>query len=224
MQILGKVEIQNEEKEIVVKEEDAFFKYYSMELVGAYTPQIKEQKIIFKKNNLFSDEIKRRMLNLANQKVSTAMWQEKNVFQAIGEINWEGSIREIVVKKEESLLKYYYLKLIGVYTPKMPGETIIFKQDTLENAVADDIKDNDQRRNLSSLEKEKIKEFLQQIKILNILDRIQVQERGFGAKTNYQTNHKIEKRQQEKEKKKKEKGEEWKRRNRQKSYQKNKKR
>lgn len=201
MQILGKVEIQNEEKEIVVKEEDAFFKYYSMELVGAYAPQIKEQKIIFKKNNLFSDEIKRKMLNLANQKVSTAMWKEKNLFQAIGEINWEGSIREIVVKKEESLLKYYYLKLIGVYTPKMPGETIIFKQDTLENVVADDIKDNDQRSNLSSLEKEKIKEFLQQIKILNILDRIQVQERGFGAKTNYQTNHKIEKRQQEKEKK-----------------------
>ena len=32
MQILGKVEIQNEEKEIVVKEEDAFFKISRKEI------------------------------------------------------------------------------------------------------------------------------------------------------------------------------------------------
>lgn len=207
MQILGKVEIQNEEREIVVKEEDAFFKYYSLELVGAYAPQLKEQKIIFKKNNLFSEETKRKMIKLANEKVTVAMWQEKNLFQTIGTIDWEGSQKEIVVKKEGELLKYYYLKLIGVYTPKIPGETIIFKQDTLENSVANDSKDNQQRSSISPLEKEKIKEFLQQIKILNILDRIQVQERGFGGKANYQASIKIEQKQQEREEQEKEKKE-----------------
>lgn len=205
MQILGKVEIQNEEREIAVKEEDAFFKYYSLELVGAYAPQLKEQKIIFKKNNLFSEEIKRKMIKLASEKVTAAMWQERNLFQVIGTIDWEGSKKEIVVKKEGDLLKYYYLKLIGVYTPKIPGETIIFKQDTVENSVANDIKDNEQRSSISPLEKEKIKEFLQQIKILNILDRIQVKERSFGGKTNYQASIKVEQRQQPKKAEEKEK-------------------
>ena len=201
MQILGKVVIQNEEKEIAIKEEDAFFKYYSLELVGAYAPQIKEQKIIFKKNNLFSDEMKREIVSLANQKVTMIMLQEKNLFQSIGEINCEGSTREIVVKKEGEILKYYYLKLIGVYTPKIPGETIIFKQDSLENAVADDSKDNQQRSNLAPLEKEKIKEFLEQIKLLNILDRIQAKERRFGGRTSYHANKKIEEKQPQKQKK-----------------------
>lgn len=204
MQILGKVKIQNEEKEIAVKQEDAFFKYYVLELVGVYAPQIKEQKIIFKKNNLFSDGIKRKMINLANEEVTDSILQKRELFQTIGEIDWEGSQKEIVIKKEGNLLKYYYLQLIGVHTPRIPNETIIFKQNTLENEIADDIKDNQQRSMISPLEKEKIKEFLRQIKILNILDRIREQERGLGERANHQANIKIEPKQAEKEEQKKE--------------------
>ena len=58
MQILGKVLIQGKERELLLKEELEFFKYYSLELIGAYSPQIGEQKIVFKKDIGLSKEKK----------------------------------------------------------------------------------------------------------------------------------------------------------------------
>lgn len=185
MQILGKVQLQNEEKEILLKEEVAFFKYYTLELIGAYAPQIRKEKIIFKKNNLFKNETKRKMVLLANQEVTEEMLRQNGLLQIIGEVEIEGKRREILVKKEGEILKYYYLKLIGVCTPKIPAETIIFKQDTLENALASDMKDNQQKANISPLEKEKIEQFLQKIKIWDVLARIKTQERGVKERTKY---------------------------------------
>ena len=149
MQILGKVKIGGKEKEILVKEEGNFFKYYTLELIRFYTPQTKEQKAIF----------------------------QKGIPQIIGQIEIKGKKTEILVKKEKENLGYYYLNLIGVYSPKIPEETIIFKQETLENKISDDIKDNIQGNDISSSEKQKIKELLEKIKILDILDRIQEQNR-----------------------------------------------
>lgn len=145
MQILGKVWIAGKEKEILLKEENPFFCYYSLEKIGFYEPKTKMQKSIF----------------------------EKGIPQIIGEIQVKNEPKEVLVKKEETVLGYYYLNLIGVYTPKIPGETIIFKQETLENKISDDIKDNIQRNKITPLEKDKIKQFLERIKILEIIDRIQ---------------------------------------------------
>lgn len=184
MQILGKVIIQGKEKELLLKEEDAFFKYYTLELIGAYIPQIKEQRIILKKDNDFTDELKAKINKLINasyviEKVVNGDYR----FQIIGEIEIDNVVREVLIKKEEEIFKYYYLNLIGIYTPKIPGQTIIFRQDTLENSVSADIKDNIQRRNINDLEKEQIEKFLQKIQILDIIDRMEMQERGIQGKS-----------------------------------------
>lgn len=202
MQVLGKVQIQGEEKELVIKEENELYKYYSLELIGIYTPQIKEQKIIFKKDIQFSDETKMGIIKLVNHEISLKMLQQKDIFMILGQVEIEKKQREIVIKSEEKILKYYYLNLIGVYTPKMPGEAIIFKQDSLENAIANDIKDNQQRCNISPLEKEHIQQFLQKIKILDILDRLQTQERGLKETTQYNKTIKTERLTQQEQKKK----------------------
>ena len=177
MQILGKVQIQGKEKEILLKEEAEFFKYYSLELIGAYSPQIGEQKIVFKKDTGISKEIKIEIIKLVNMKITQKMLQRKNLLQTIGEVNIEEKPKELLVKKEGEILKYYYLNLIGVYTPKMPGQTIIFREDTLENRVSSDIKDNEQKNTISPSEKEQIQQFLERIKILDILEKIQIQDR-----------------------------------------------
>ena len=188
IQILGKEQIQGKEKEIVLLEEDIFFKYYSLELIGAYVPQIKEQKIIFKKNLEFSEEMKIEVIKLVNHKVTSKILQEKNLIQLLGQVERKGKQVKILIKREDEIFKYYYLNLIGVYAPKIPGEAIIFKQDTLENVVADDIKDNQQRSDISSLEKERIQQLLQEIKIWDILDRLQTKQIGMQETTQYSRN------------------------------------
>lgn len=159
MQILGKVLIGGKEKELLVKEEETLFKYYSLEFIGFYKPKSKAQKSIFK----------------------------KGIPQIIGTLEVKGEEKEILVRKEKHTLGYYYLELIGVYTPKIPGETIIFKQDTIENKILGDIKDNEQRI-LTPLEKEKIKQFLEEIKILDVLDEMQQQKKKEYKKSVGKTN------------------------------------
>lgn len=185
MQILGKLLLQGKEKEILLKEEDVFFKYYSLEVLGAYAAQLKENKIVFKKGIEFSDEIKIQIVQLVNHQVTMNMLKEKNLFQIIGQIQIEGKPTEILVKNEGQIVKYYYLNLIGVYSPKIPGATIIFKQDTLENTISNDIRDNQQRSSITPSEKEQIQQFLQKIKILDIVDRIQQQNKGLQERTHY---------------------------------------
>lgn len=213
MQILGKLLLQGKEKEILLKEEDVFFKYYSLEVLGAYAPQLKDNKIVFKKGIEFSDEIKIQIVQLVNHQVTMNMLKESTLFQMIGQVQIEGKPTEILVKNEGEIVKYYYLNLIGVYSPKMPGATIIFKQDTLENAISDDIKDNPQRSSITPSEKQQIQQFLQKIKILDIADRLQKQNRGRQEKTQYdkpvrsntgKTTQKQKQKQMQKEKKQKE--------------------
>ena len=200
MQILGKVQIQGKEKEILLKEEAEFFKYYSLELIGAYSPQIGEQKIVFKKDTGISKEIKIEIIKLVNMKITQKMLQRKNLLQTIGEVNIEEKPKELLVKKEGEILKYYYLNLIGVYTPKMPGQTIIFREDTLENRVSSDIKDNEQKNTISPSEKEQIQQFLERIKILDILEKIQIQVRGVKERTRYNKTVKTSKTSQKQQK------------------------
>ena len=185
MQVLGKLLLQGKEKEILLKEEDVFFKYYSLEVIGAYAPQLKDNKIVFKKGIEFSDEIKIQIVQLVNHQVTINMLQERTLFQIIGQVQIEGKPTEILVKNEGEIVKYYYLNLVGVYSPKIPGATIIFKQDTLENAISNDIKDNQQKISITPSEKEQIQQFLQKIKILDIVDRIQKQHRGLQERTQY---------------------------------------
>lgn len=183
MQILGKILLQGKEKELLLKEEEVFFKYYTLELLGAYAPPLKNHKIVFKKGIEFSDEIKTEIVQLVNHQVTIKMLQEKTVFQIIGQVQIGRKPTEILAKREGEIVKYYYLNLIGVYSPKIPGSTIIFKQDTIENAISADIKDNQQRRNLTPSEKEQMQQFLQKIKILDIIDRIQNE--GIQERTQY---------------------------------------
>lgn len=191
MQILGKVEIQGKEKEVLLKEENEFFKYYSLELIGAYAPQIGEQKIVFKKDIALSKENKIEIIKLVNRKVTPEILQKNDIFQMIGQIDIEGKQKELLVKKKGEILKYYYLNLIGVYTPRIPGETIIFRQDTLENAVSADIKDNEQKNAISPLEKEQIQRFLERIQIRNIIEKLRTQERGVKERTQYNKKIKV---------------------------------
>ncbi len=156
MQILGKIQWQGEEKKILLKEEENFFKYYSLELIGTYFPNIKETKIIFKEDIDLSKESKIKIIKLVNQKINPKIIHKKEILQIIGKVE-----KEILIHKETQMLKYYMLNLIGVYSPKIPGETIIFKQDTLENNALTDIKDNIQRNKIAKVEKEKIREFLE---------------------------------------------------------------
>lgn len=185
MRILGKVQIQGKEKEVLLKEENEFFKYYSLELIGAYAPQIGEQKIVFKKDIGLSKETKIEIIQLVNVKVTPKMLQKNDIFQIIGQIEVEGKTAELLVKKEGEILKYYCLNLIGVYTPRIPGETIIFRQDTLENVVSANIKDNEQKNAISPLEKEQIQRFLERIKIMDIMEKLRTQERGVKERTQY---------------------------------------
>ena len=182
MQILGEVKIQGKQRKILLKEEDEFFKYYQLELIGAYSPQIGEQKIIFKKENDLIKETKLEIIKLVNRKITPKMLLENELFQIMGQIEIEGNLREILAKREGEILKYYVLKLIGVYSPKIPEETIIFKQDTLKNSLANHIKDSVQNDQLTNEEKAQIKQFLEQIKIRDFLEKEQMQERTYDQK------------------------------------------
>lgn len=206
MQILGKVPIQGKEKQILLKEENEFFKYYSLDLIGAYAPQIGEQKIVFKKEVDIAKEQKIEIIRLVNRKVTEKILQQKDILQIIGQVEIEGKQKELLVKREGEILKYYFLNLIGVYTPRIPGESIIFREDTLENAVSAQTKESEQKNKISPLEKEQIQQFLEKIRIRNILEKKPIQERGFKEVTKYnkniRTNEISKKQQQQKENKK----------------------
>ena len=191
MQVLGKATIEEKQKEILLKEEGELFKYYTLELIGAYLPQMAEQEIIFKKqlDNNITEEVKRQIVELLKQvnifkTIETMKKQQKNI-QILGQIEIEEKTKDVIIKKEEEYFKYYYLELIGVYTPKMPGETIIFRQDTLENAVSANIKETEQKNKISPTEKEELKQFLERIKIWEIAQKLQMQEQGVKQKTGY---------------------------------------
>jgi len=125
-------------------------------------------------------------------KISEKIIKEKYTVEIIGKVKIEGEEKEILLKREDQIFKYYYLNLIGIYTPKIPGPTIIFREDTLENVLSAEIKDNQQKNLISPLEKEELELFLQRIKILDIIDRIQTQERGVKERTEYNRNIKQE--------------------------------
>ncbi len=206
MEILGKVKIQGKEKQILLKQEDTFFKYYSLELIGAYTPQVGEQKIVFKKEVNLEKKVKIEIINLVNAKITKRVLEIKKFLKLVGAIEIEGKRIELLAKKEEEIIKYYLLNLIGVYTPKIPAETIIFKQDTLENAILSDIKDNAQRSTISLTEKEQIQQFLERVKINDVLERIQTQGRGITQKAKYNKMLKANQKEQKKVEKQQEKG------------------
>lgn len=105
--------------------------------------------------------------------------------QILGKVLINGIEREILLKKEGDLFKYYALDLVGVYTPKIPSANIIFRQDTLENTVSAESKDNEQKGKMIPSEKEQIEEFLQKIKVKDIIERITEQEKQVGEKTQY---------------------------------------
>ena len=185
MQILGKLQIKGKQKEVLLKEENEFFKYYSLELIGAYVSEMKDKRIIFRKSINLSEQTKIEIIKLLNKTVTEKMIQENHLLKILGQVTINEEQKEILVQKEEEFLKYYYMNLIGVYTPKIPGETIIFREDTLENKLSAEIKDNEQKNKISPLEKEQMQQFLERIKILDIIEKLQTQERGFKQKTQY---------------------------------------
>ena len=172
-------------KEILLIEEDEFFKYYSLELIGAYLPQLGQEKVAFKKDSSLSNETKIEIKQIINHAKIT------NVLQIIGQASIDGKTKNIIAKKEGTMLKYYYLDLIGVYTAKFPSSTIIFRQDTLENAVSAEAKDSQQKNSISPTEKEQLEKFLQEIKIKNIIEKMQMQEKSYNRTV--QTSKKQEK-------------------------------
>ena len=103
--------------------------------------------------------------------------------QILGKVQIQGKEKEILLKEEDGLFKYYSLELVGVYTPKMPGETIIFRQDTLENYVSAEAKDNEQKNKMSLSEKEQMQQFLERIKVKDIINNMQIQEREFKSRS-----------------------------------------
>ena len=95
MQVLGKATIEEKQKEILLKEEGELFKYYTLELIGAYLPQMAEQEIIFKKqlDNNITEEVKRQIVELLKQvnifkTIETMKKQQKNI-QILGQIEIE---------------------------------------------------------------------------------------------------------------------------------------
>ena len=185
MQILGKLQIQGEQKEVLLREENEFFKYYTLELIGVYAPEMKDKSIIFKKGNNLLEQTKIEIVKLLNKNVIEKMIKEKYLLKILGQVTINGEQKEILLQKQDEFLKYYYINLIGVYTPKIPGETIIFREDTLENKLSAEIKDNEQKNKISPLEKEQMQQFLERIKILDIIEKLQTQERGVKQKTQY---------------------------------------
>lgn len=189
MRILGKINIQGKEKNIILKQEGELFKYYILELLGAYLPQMAEQEIIFKKETNLTIKDKTNIIKKLKAKniyqIIQKMIQQHEIIRELGQIEIEEKQKDMILKKEEQYFKYYYLELIGVYTPKMPGETIIFREDTIENAVSANIKETEQKNKISPLEKEQIEQFLERIKIWEIAEKIQMQERGVKEKSQY---------------------------------------
>ena len=181
MNILGKVQIQGKLKELLLREEDNFFKYYSLEILGAYLPQFNAQNIIFKESINLSTENKKNIIELLNQNAI----DENETLKIIGKIEIDGKEKEILLKREDSDIKFYYLNLIGVYSPKIPGNVIIFREDTLENVVSADAKDSKQKNQISPTEKEQIQNLLEKIKILDLINRIKNERRNYVERTNY---------------------------------------
>lgn len=89
--------------------------------------------------------------------------------EILGKILIHGKEREILLKEEDGFYKYYFLDLIGVYTPKIPGQTIVFREDTVENRQKDQINDNEIK--ISSAEKQQIEHFLEKIRINEVIEK-----------------------------------------------------
>ena len=103
--------------------------------------------------------------------------------QILGKVQIQGKEKELVLKEEDGLFKYYCLDLVGVYTPKMPGQTIIFREDTVENRVLADAKDNQQKPAISPTEKEQIQQFLESIKIRDVIEKFEKQREPYYERT-----------------------------------------
>ena len=166
MQILGQVYWRGKQKEIAIKEEDAFFKYYILELIGVYAPKMESSSIIFKEDNNFSKETNLAILKLLNKNIILKMLKKKdnNECQIIGKATIKGKTRKIVAKKEGEVLKFYYLVLIGIYTFKVPREVIIFKENVRKE-------EEEEEFTISDLEKEEIKMFLRKINIISKFEK-----------------------------------------------------
>ena len=93
MQFLGKVHLQGQEKELILKEEEPFFKYYSLELFAIFMPQREEQNVVFKKSIEISYETKLEIINLINK-------VEKEPYKIIGKAEIQGDTREILLRKD----------------------------------------------------------------------------------------------------------------------------
>ncbi len=181
MYIIGKVQIQGEKKDLLIKQEDNLFKYYSLEILGAYLLQGKERNIVFKENIKLLDKTKSKIIELLDK---NNIENSKNM-KIIGNIILEGKTKELLLRNENGIFKFYYLNLIGVYTLKMPGNLIIFREDTLENKVSADIKDIQPKKQISETEKEQIQKFLEKIRILDIIERLQIEQKTLSERTNY---------------------------------------
>ncbi len=166
MQILGQVYWRGKQKEIAIKEEDAFFKYYILELIGVYAPKMESSSIIFKEDNNFSKETNLAILKLLNKNIILKMLKKKdnNECQIIGNATIKRKTRKIVAKKEGEVLKFYYLVLIGIYTFKVPREVIIFKENVRKE-------EEEEEFTISDLEKEEIKMFLRKINIISKFEK-----------------------------------------------------
>ena len=94
LNILGKVQLQGKLKELLLKEEDNFFKYYSLEIIGAYLPQINEQSIIFNEKINLSMENKKNIMQLLNKN----KLKENETLKIIGTIEISKTKKEILIK------------------------------------------------------------------------------------------------------------------------------
>lgn len=101
--------------------------------------------------------------------------------EILGKVLIQGKEREVLLKEEDGLYKYYFLDLIGVYTPKMPGQNIIFKEETVENREKDQINDNEIK--IDSSEKEQIQQFLERVKAKEIIETLELKQKR-GVKDN----------------------------------------
>ena len=109
MEILGEVSLNGKRKELLLIEEDGLFKYYSLELMGIHTPQKNDTGVMFKEEINLSNETKIEILKLLKLKISKKIINEKYAIEMLGQVKIEGEDKEILLKREDEIFKYYYL-------------------------------------------------------------------------------------------------------------------
>ena len=142
-------------------------------------PKGVNQNIVLKENIDITKTNKDEIIQLINKK------QNLKEIETIGKITIKQEQKELLLKKEKQNYKLYYLNLIGVYAPKIAGNIIIFKENTLENEKSSNAKDDMQKNQISPTEKEKLEKFLEEIKVIEIIQKIKLQERNIAERTNY---------------------------------------